>query len=291
MPHKSAASSVRLTAAVVAIAAVLLLGGCASDSPDAQAAAAAAKPLSQEAFITRQLTLSNSDFAAYVRQQGARLSAGTDEFVQAYDGGDDQLARSLYAPTRVFYNRMLAVSDTFPEVDASLDGPASGWHAIERDLFGGGAPLAADQRRIIGQQLNDDTAALSSHVAELRPSLDQQTEGIAALLSGRATAAASGGQELFSHTDLYDLQGYVDGAREVFDGIRPILVTENAALATTLDHRFDAIEGQLNGVRTGLTFPSFDTLSDDQARTLRSALADLTESFSLVTPTMTPGPG
>ncbi|MDF2443784.1 MAG: iron uptake system component EfeO [Subtercola sp.] len=297
MHHPPARPKPRTTALVAAACAVLLLAlaGCTSSSPSEAAAAAAAKPLSQQAFITRQLGLSSSDFGEYLRRQAFTLEAGTTEFVTAYESGDDDLARSLYAPTRSFYNRMLGAADAFPALDASLDAPGTGWHAIEAELW----PLTADenqgmpvrpatleQRQATGQQLDADTKSLSDAVSKLRPTVEQQAAGVAALMAGRATAAAAGDQEPRSHTDLYDLQAYVDGAREVFSGLRQILVTQNAALATTLDHRFDAAEGELNGLRTGVSFPGYDTLGDDQRQSLQSAVADLTASLGQVPGTL-----
>lgn len=275
---------------------VLALAGCASSDPGEVAAAAAAKPLSQAAFIERQLGLSSSDFGAYLRQQATRLGAGTADFVTAYESGDDQLARALYAPTRSFYNRMLAAAASFPELDASLDGQLTpcdcpeagpGWHAVENDLFRtDGTATPPDTRLARGQQLAADTAALAEAVSNLDPTVAEQAAGVAALMAGRGAAAVAGTAEPVSHTDLSDLQAYVDGSREVFSGLRPILVTQNAALATTLDHRFEAMEGELNGLRTGVTFPGYDTLDEAQLAALRSAAADLTESLGQVPATL-----
>ncbi|WP_158507143.1 EfeM/EfeO family lipoprotein [Subtercola sp. Z020] len=287
MHHHSLSTRSRRALGGAAVALVLVpvlaLSGCAS-SPGEAAAAAAAKPLSQAAFITRQLGLSSADFGAYLHQQSVRLTAGTSDFVAAYEAGDDELARALYAPTRSFYNRMLAAAPSFAELDAALDGPGTGWHAAEADLFGGASGV---DRSAVGAALNADTAALERAVAGLRPSVDEQAAGVAALMAGRATAAASGSAEPASHTDLYDLQAHVDSSREVFSGLRPILVTENAALATTLDHRFDAVEAELNTLRTGVAFPGFDTLDEAQRASLASAVADLTESLGEVPGTLT----
>ncbi|WP_170151924.1 EfeM/EfeO family lipoprotein [Subtercola boreus] len=303
MPHSPSRQTAGLAVFAAGAALLLALTGCTASSPGEAAAAAAAKPLSQQAFITRQLSLSSVDFGEYLRRQAFTLEAGTAEFVAAYESGDDELARSLYAPTRVFYNRMLGGAAAFPELDASLDsqlatcdcpGVYPGWHAVEADLFGGsdpapeGAAAAAtsDTRKTRGDQLLTDTKALSSAVAGLRPSVEEQAAGVAALMNGRATAAAAGLAEPHSHSDLSDLQAYIDGAREVFSGLRPILVTQNAALATTLDHRFEAAEGELNGLRTGISFPGYDTLSEEQRQTLQSAVADLTSSLGQVPGTL-----
>ncbi|RFA19987.1 EfeM/EfeO family lipoprotein [Subtercola boreus] len=293
MPQHPAPPRARLALIGAGAALLLLLSGCATNSPGEAAAAAAAKPLSQAAFITRQLSVSSTDFGEYLGQQAQKLSAGTTEFTAAYESGDDDLARALYAPTRSFYNRMLGAAGSFPELDASLDGPSAGWHTIEQALYApapatapSGRMSSPEQRSGPARQLDADTAALVAAVESIRPTVAEQADGVATLLSGRATAAAAGTEQPLSHTDLSDLQGYVDGSREAFSGLRPILVTQNAALATTLDHRFEAVENELNALRTGVTFPGYDTLTDTQRTSLRSAVADLTDSFGIVPDTM-----
>ena len=84
-------------------------------------------------------------------------------FADAYAKGDDDTARSLYAPARVHWERVEPVAESFGDLDPLLDlreadlaeGDAwSGWHYIEKDLWpptadanGGNAYVAAHAGR------------------------------------------------------------------------------------------------------------------------------------------------
>ncbi|GGF26885.1 Efem/EfeO family lipoprotein [Subtercola lobariae] len=249
--------------------------------------------------VAVELSESTSDLAYYLRQQAEQLDGGAAEFAAAYQAGDDDLARSLYAPTRMFYNRMLVVSDSFADLDARLDtrqqdltaGEAfTGWHAIEQDLYpvAGQAPYSAEQRTALATGLAADTHALVEQINGLRPTVDQQTEGAAKLLQTRGVNAANGAEDAASSSDLYDLQGYVDGAQLVFEGIRVVLVTQDAALATTLDHEFGGIQDSLNAQREGVAFKRYDKVSADDLASLKDKVSALAASLSQVTVTMAP---
>ncbi|MEA9986046.1 MULTISPECIES: EfeM/EfeO family lipoprotein [Subtercola] len=282
-----------LALAVVIIA--LALTGCARSTTGTTGAQA--QTVQSEGFVALQLRESNNDFALYARQQAEQLQTATDEFAAAYSSGNDELARSLYAPSRMFYNRLLAVSDSFSDLTARLDLRASdlapgatltGWHAVEQDLYppAGTVPLSAAARSSLARQLSDDTYALNQRIMALRPSVDQQTTGAATLMLTLGLNAASGTQDAASHTDLNDLQGYLDGVRVVFEGIRDVLVTQDAALATTLDHEFDGVQGSLNAERSGVLMKTFDAVAPADRASLQSKVAALASSLAQITPTM-----
>ncbi|MEF2975722.1 EfeM/EfeO family lipoprotein [Subtercola sp. YIM 133946] len=285
------------TVLVTVLVTALLLAGCSSKT--SQPPQSAGQAAGAQASVAVELSESTSDFAIYLRQQATLLDTGTAEFAAAYQSGDDALARSLYAPTRMFYNRMLVAQTLFTDLAAQLDahqadlapGAAfTGWHAIESDLYPapGQAPLTAEQRTDLATRLASDTHALYEKVMSERPTVDQQTEGAATLLQTLGAAAAARRQDAPSGSDVSDLQGYVDSAHLVFEGIRVVLVTQDAALATTLDHQFGALQNTLNDQRTGVTFRTDDQVSDADWATLVSQTADLAASMARVTSTMAP---
>ena len=76
-------------------------------------------------------------------QVGQLLSA-TRRFAEAYTAGDDATARALYAPTRVHWERVEPVAESFGDLDPILDAREAdleegqdwtGWHRIEKDLW------------------------------------------------------------------------------------------------------------------------------------------------------------
>ncbi|QWT23698.1 EfeM/EfeO family lipoprotein [Subtercola sp. PAMC28395] len=288
--------------ALIAVAVTLVVSGCTAHTSTSMKSAA--QPVTQAQFITLQLRESTSDFALYLRQQAEQLDGGTAEFAAAFQSGDTALAQALYAPTRMFYNRMLVARSEFSDLAARIDGPdpalgslttsttagtvLNGWQAIESDLYpvAGQPALTVEQRTALATALTTDTHSLSEVVYGLSLTTDEQTAGAAALIATLANEAASGTKDSLSKSAVSDLQGYVDGARVVFDGIRAVLVTQDAALATRLDHQFAAVQDALNSYRVGVTFMTYDQLTESQARSLRSDVADLAASLARVEPTM-----
>jgi iron uptake system component EfeO len=285
--------------ATTALVAAMVLSGCSAKTSNTENAQGGSQAMTPQVSVALELSESNSDFAFYLRQQAEQLDPGTAEFAAAYQAGNDDLARALYAPTRTFYNRMLVVSDSFPELARQLDTrqqdltpgqPFTGWHAIEQDLWpvAGQAPYSAEQRTALATQLAADTHTLAVQMQSIHPSVDQQTDGAASLLQTLGVNAADGAEDSPSSTDLYDLQAYIDGAHLVFEGIRVVLVTQDAALATTLDHEFSGVQDSLNAQHYGVTFKRYDQVNADDIASLQEKVAALAASMGRVTATMAP---
>ncbi|MCU1479982.1 MAG: PbrT family lead (Pb2+) uptake porter [Subtercola sp.] len=289
------------TRAVAALLAALVVGGmlagCATKS--AQAPQSAGQAAGGGVSVTLELSESTSDVVTYLRQQAEQLDGGTAEFAAAYSSGNDGLARALYAPTRMFYNRMLVVQSSFSGLATSIDGqqtdlpagtPFTGWHAIEQDLYpaSNSTPLNPEQRTALATRLAGDTHSLYEKIFGLRPTVNEQTEGAATLMQTLGVAAANGTQDPGSGSDISDLQGYLDGAHLVFEGIRVVLVTQDAALATTLDHEFGSLQDSLNAQRIGVSFTPYDQVSSGDLASLQSQVKALGDSLARVTTTMAP---
>ena len=73
----------------------------------------------------------------------------------------------------------------------------------------------------------------------------QISNGAKELLDEVASGKVTGEEEIWSHTDLWDFQANVDGAFVAFEVLRDVAEAEDAALVTTLDERFDALNALL----------------------------------------------
>src|SRR4029079_18376099 len=76
--------------------------------------------------VAELLATGTAQYAAYVRDQTEQLVTETQKFADAYIAGDDDLARSLYAPTRMHWERVEPVAESFGELDPRLDTRADG---------------------------------------------------------------------------------------------------------------------------------------------------------------------
>ena len=244
-----------------------------------------------------QIDSANSDYAVYVSDQIDQLVTGTDSFAAAYMNGDDDTARSLYAKTRVHWERVETIAESFGDLDPKLDlreadleegQDWTGWHAIEKDLWpaeaeAGFEAYSAKKRAALTEQLVADTATLDDNVQELSFTLSQQTNGAIGLLDEVATGKVTGEEEAWSHTDLWDFQANVDGAQVLYAGVRDILLQEDVDLAAALDTEFAALQTLLDAERVGDGFTIYTDLSSAEIRALADQVNALGEPLNQLT--------
>jgi iron uptake system component EfeO len=99
----------------------------------------------------KQIAAAVTSYIAYVKSQTEELVPKVKAFTDAYRNGDDDTARSLFASTRIPYERIEPTAEAFGdldpkidyrEVDAAAEGLKwTGFHRIEKDLW---APKAGD---------------------------------------------------------------------------------------------------------------------------------------------------
>lgn len=247
--------------------------------------------------LADQLSAATSSYAAYVRDQAEQLVADTAAFAAAYVAGDDERARDLYAATRVHWERIEPVAESFGDLDPKLDlreadleqgQEWTGWHRIEKDLWPPSSytALSATQRSELADQLVTDTEELEERVGGLAFTAAQLGNGAKELLDEVATGKVTGEEEFWSHTDLWDFQANVDGARVAFDSLRPVVQVKDPQLATTLDERFAALQVLLDQYRQGDGFVPYTALAPDQVKELAAAVDALGEPLSSLTSTV-----
>ena len=258
--------------------------------------------------LADQVAAATTGYVGYVKDQTEQLLTGTQEFVDAYKAGDDDRARALYAPTRVHWERIEPVAESFGDLDPKMDlreadleagQEWTGWHLLEKDLWqpkpkanGGTAysPLTPEQRADYADRLLADTQELydRTHDAAFAEGLDAAAIGNGAkgLLDEVATGKVTGEEEIWSHTDLWDFQANVDGARVAYDGLRDVVLERDAELADTLDERFATLQGLLDQYREGDGFVPYTDLTRAQVRELSAAVDALGEPLSQLTATV-----
>ncbi len=255
--------------------------------------------------LADQVTAATTGYVAYVKDQTEQLLTGTEAFVDAYKAGDDTAARALYAPTRVHWERIEPVAESFGDLDPRMDlrqadlaegEEWTGWHLLEKDLWQPDAaandgeeyvPLTDAQRATYADQLLADTRELmdrthtDAFAAEI--TADVIGNGAKGLLDEVATGKVTGEEEIWSHTDLWDFQANLDGARVAYDGLRDVAVAKDPALAEQLDARFAELQGLLDQHRAEDGFVLYTELDADQVKELSVAVDALSEPLSRLT--------
>jgi iron uptake system component EfeO len=262
-----------------------------TDSTDAQQASADDQQLVEQA---------QANYDAYVQDQSDQLLVRTEQFVAAYEAGEDDRARAIYADARTHWERIETVAESFGDLDPKMDAREAdlepgqrwtGWHRIEKDLWPARAredgraytPLTEQQRTTYGDDLLANTRTLDRRIQQLDFTVDQIANGSRGLLEEVATGKVTGEEEYWSRTDLWDFQANVDGARVGYEGVRPILEQKDPDLAKRLDQRFTELQTLLDAQRVGDGFTPYDDLAPEEVKALSDAVNALSEPLSELT--------
>jgi iron uptake system component EfeO len=258
-----------------------------------------------------------AEYLAYVRSQTAELLPKAEAFAAAYAAGDDETARSLFAATRVPYERIEPTAEAFGdldpkidfrEVDAVADGlDWTGFHRIEKDLWppaagdlnsdgqdalAGWTPSSPEERQAFADGLVADVTELHELVGadDFEVSLADISNGAIALLDEVASGKITGEEDWWSGTDLTDVAANVQGAGVAFGAVRALAESkgdDGAALAEEIDGQFDALEAALAAYGSlDAGFVDYATLTDADKKALSDEVNALAEPLSQLTATV-----
>jgi iron uptake system component EfeO len=241
-----------------------------------------------------------SQYAAYVKDQAQQLVDETTAFTGAYKAGQDDRARALFPHARGYWERIETVAESFGDLDPRMDlreadleegQKWTGWHRIEKDLWppaSGYKPLSPAERATYADDLLANTRVLDQRVQKLDYTVDQIGNGSKGLLDEVASGKITGEEDIWSHTDLYDFQANVDGARVAFEGLQPLLEVKDPELAKQIEARFTALQALLDEYRRGKhDFVSYDAVTEPQRKQLSDAVNALAEPLSKMTGAIT----
>lgn len=231
-----------------------------------------------------------SDYKIYVTEQLDELASNTQQFTDAIKKGDITTAKKLYAPTRVYYESIEPIAELFSDLDASIDSRVddhekgvkaddfTGFHRIEYSLYFENSTQGLDA---LADGLNKDVKDLQTRVAGLTFPPDKVVGGAAALMEEVAATKVSGEEDRYSHTDLYDFQGNVDGAKKIFDLFRAPIEQGDKAFAAKVDKNFATVDKILAKYRTkDGGFETYDKVSDNDRKALIGPVNTLAEDLS-----------
>lgn len=209
-----------------------------------------------------------AEYQTYVQTQVDGMVTAVTRMHTAVAAGDLAAAQRAYAEARPFYEKIesdvegfllpgTAAGDNKGNLDYLIDmrasnlDPAVGWsgfHAVERDLFG--ARRITKQTVTYATDLDTNVQKLAAVAKTLTFKPEDLANGAAGLLEEVQTGKVSGEEEAFSHIDLVDLAANVEGAQQAFEALKPGLAKINPTLSAQIDQRFGRVEALLDALRS-----------------------------------------
>jgi iron uptake system component EfeO len=249
-------------------------------------------PLAAFAAATPALDLVQpvSDYKIFVTEKVDQLTRETQKFTDAIKKGDLATAKKLYAPTRVHYEAIEPIAELFSDLDASIDSRVddhekgvtaedfTGFHRLEYSLFSQNSTKGLDA---LSDGLLKDVKDLQARIASLTFPPEKVVGGAAALMEEVAATKISGEEDRYSHTDLYDFQGNVDGAKKIVDLFRPQIEGQDKAFAAKVDKNFATVDKILAKYKTkDGGFETYDKVKENDRKALVGPVNTLAEDLS-----------
>ncbi|UXA09414.1 EfeM/EfeO family lipoprotein [Mycobacterium sp. SMC-2] len=247
------------------------------------------------------------NYAAYIVKQIGQLGDGVKALDAALHSRDLDAAKAAYAKARLFWERSesavggfivmgFAVGDNAGSYDYLIDMREStpvdakvgwkGFHAIERDLWQRGAITPATLA--FSSELVGNVIKLNAVVALLQYAPEDLANGASDLVEEIQNTKITGEEEAFSHIDLVDFSGNVEGAQQAYASLRPGLEKIDANLVNQIDRQFQIVLATLDGYRDPSALGGFRTyataLKVTDAPKLTAVIQPLHQSLSTVAP-------
>lgn len=230
-----------------------------------------------------------SDYKIYVSVQTQQLVDGTRAFVAAIKSGDVAKAKTLYAPTRVHYESIEPIAELFSDLDSAVDSRAddhekkendptfTGFHRIEYGLY---TKNSTADLGPLADKLMKDVLDLQTRIQGLVFPPSKVVGGAAALMEEVAATKISGEEDRYSHTDLWDFQGNVDGAQKIVTLFQPMIQAQDPAFAKKINTNFSTVNAILAKYKTADGFETYDKLSPADRKALVRPVQTLAEDLS-----------
>lgn len=233
-----------------------------------------------------------AEYKIYVGENVDQLVNDTTVFVQAIKAGNVEKAKSLYAPTRVSYERIEPIAELFSDLDGSIDSRAddhegeekdpafTGFHRIEYILWE--QPDQAAQAGAVADKLLADVKELQTRIEGLTFPPETVVGGAAALMEEVAATKISGEENRYSKTDLWDFKANTDGSYQIVELVRPLIAKQEAPFLAEVDKNFKTVYDILKNYETkdGKGYVSYANLTDKDRVTMAAAINKLAEDLS-----------
>jgi iron uptake system component EfeO len=230
------------------------------------------------------------NYKKYLLKNSEELTEKTKPFVEAVLAGDIAKAKQLYAAPRVNYERIEPVAESFGDLDPRIDArendvPKSefgGFHRLEKALWD---EETTKNMEPVAEELLADVEELEELIkGKVKIHAVEIANGANELLTEVSTSKITGEEERYSHIDLVDFKGNVEGAEDAFLAVAPLMDGKDPALVKEVEKDFEAVYAALKPYETSKWpgFVLYTELTKADTRKLAQVIDTLAEKLSLV---------
>ncbi|AWV35585.1 iron uptake system protein EfeO [Paenibacillus odorifer] len=276
------------------LAASILFTGCANNNNSTNTAAnsTTATNAPETAAATNAPETATADFTSAIDQYRTYVIQQCDEFVKQTESftnavKEDKIdeAKALYAPARMYYERIEPIAEALGDLDPNIDARENdvdaaewrGFHKLEKALWQDNTTKDMTE---VADQLLKDAQLLRAKVETVEIDANLLVTGAVELLNEVSSSKVTGEEERYSHTDLYDFVANVEGAQKIYELLKPELAKKDAELEKNIGERFAALQAELAPFKSGDGYVSYEELKEDEVRKLSQNLDALAEPLS-----------
>ncbi|MBO1333219.1 iron uptake system protein EfeO [Streptomyces sp. VRA16 Mangrove soil] len=229
-------------------------------------------------------------YRQYAQEQADETLPKVKTFTDAIRKGDLDAAKKAYALSRIGWERTEPVAESFGDIDPKVDVRAdgleegqkwTGWHRLEKALWQD--KKIGKTEKALATQLDKDLADWQQRVGKAEITPTSMANGAKELLDEVATGKVTGEEERYSHTDLIDFKGNVEGAEKAYDLLKPVASENDPALTKELDQQFASLDALLDTFRkdkSSYDFTSYDKVGKADRKELSDGVNALAEPLS-----------
>lgn len=239
------------------------------------------------------LVAATKQYATWIDGEVGQLVVTTDAFTKAVKAGDTAQAKLLYGRARIHYERIEPTAEIWGDLDQEIDGriddaptPAqfTGFHRIEQALWQKKSLAGMDK---IADRLDADVHQLDTQVPTVEYQPAEIANGATDLVNEIQSSKITGEEERYSHIDLLDFRGNLDGADEAVKVLLPALRKKDPSLVSTIAERYQQTSDALAKYaskpgyeQTG--YVDYSTVTSAQRRALSQTVDAYAESVSKI---------
>jgi iron uptake system component EfeO len=229
-------------------------------------------------------------YKKYLLKNSEELTEKTKPFVEAVIAGNIAKAKQLYPAPRINYERIEPVAESFGDLDPRIDArendvPKSefgGFHRLEKALW---EEETTKNMEPVAEALLEDVEELEELIkGKVKIHAVEIANGANELLTEVSTSKITGEEERYSHIDLVDFKGNVEGAKDAFLAVAPLMEDKDPELVEEVETDFEDVYASLKPYET-TEWPGFvlyTELSKADTRKLAQGINTLAEKLSLV---------